>query len=183
MFESFFTPFITIIIAEMLDKSQLALIFLSTKTRRVIPLLVGSILAFAVVDGIAVLFGSVVSSLVPETIVRIVAACIFIFFGLLSFRKDKMENEKKLKTNNLFFSAFILVFLSEWADKTQLATAAFATQFDPLYVFLGVMCAMTVLATLAVFAGRLLATKVNKNLIQKIAGVAFIVIGIILLFS
>lgn len=181
MLQSFITPFLTILIAEMLDKSQLALIFLSTKTRRILPLIAGSLLAFAIVDGTAVLFGSIIASVVPDHIVKIIAGVVFIVFGLLSFRPDNGTSEQKLKHRHPFVSAFLLVFLSEWGDKTQLASAAFATQFQPLLVFLGVMTAMAVLAVLAVFAGRFLAEKVNKDIIQKIAGIAFILIGVYLL--
>jgi len=181
MLQSFFTPFFTILLAEMLDKSQLTLIFLSTKTRRVLPLIVGSLLAFAIVDGTAIIFGSLIASIAPDNIVKLVAGLVFIIFGILSFRNDERENVKRILRYHPFVSAFLLIFLSEWGDKTQLASAAFATQFQPFWVFLGVMAAMTVLAILAVFAGRFMAEKINKNLIQKIAGVSFIGIGIYLL--
>lgn len=182
MLQSFLAPFLTIFVAEILDKSQLALIFLSTKTKRILPLLLGSILAFAIVDGTAVIFGSFIASIVPGGIVRFIAGSLFILFGLLSFRKEDGDKQTKLKTKNLFVSAFLLVFLSEWGDKTQLASAAFATQFQPYLVFAGVMAAMTILSVLAIFAGRFIATRINKSLIQKVAGGAFILIGLYLLF-
>lgn len=182
MLQSFLTPFLTIFLAELLDKSQLALIFLSTKHKNYKLLFFGSLLAFIVVDGLAILFGSLVASIVPEIIVKIVAGIAFILFGLLSFRKEDESEKTKQRSQNTFLNAFLIIFFAEWADKTQLASAAFATQFDPLFVFFGVISAMAILSLLAILTGSLLARKINKNLLHKIAGVAFIGIGLYLLF-
>lgn len=182
MLQSFFTPFLTIFLAEVLDKSQLALIVLSTKHKQYRLLFLGSLLAFIVVDGLAIVFGSFVASLIPELIVKIVAGISFIIFGLLSFRQDTDEEKTKKHSSNAFINSFLIIFFAEWADKTQLAAGVFATQFDPLFVFLGVVSAMAILSFLAIILGSFLAKRINRTLLHKIAGSAFIAIGIYLLF-
>lgn len=52
-------------VAELGDKTQIALLSLSGKYQNRVPLLVGSFLGFAFVDGIAVVFGGAISSFFP----------------------------------------------------------------------------------------------------------------------
>ena len=82
-----------------------------------------------------------------------------------------------------FASGFLAVFLSEWGDKTQLASTVFATQYNPFLVFLGVMTALVLLSFAAVYTGKLLLKKFSRDKVEKIAGVLFIVIGGYLLIS
>lgn len=180
--QAFFLPFFTILVAEMLDKSQLALIALSGKSKSYLSLFLGSMLAFIIVDGLAIVFGATVAQLLPESLITLFAAGIFIAFGLLSLRKEKNE-ESKLKKGNVFVSAFLLVFLSEWADKTQLAAATFASYLNPVLVFLGTICALGTLSLLAIFIGKKLTQYVQKEKLKKITAAIFLGIGALLLIS
>jgi putative Ca2+/H+ antiporter (TMEM165/GDT1 family) len=51
-------PLITVGLAELGDKTQLSILIMFSKTREHLKLLLGILLAFLVVDGFAVLFGS-----------------------------------------------------------------------------------------------------------------------------
>ena len=62
-------------------------------------------------------------------------------------------------------------------DKTQMAAALFATQYDPVLVFIGVMLALFILSMTAVYLGKRIMEKVDKRSISTIAGALFIVIG------
>ena len=78
---------------------------------------------------------------------------------------------------------FLLIFLSEWGDKTQFATAILATRYQPWLVLGGVMTGLAIASLAAIWLGKFLSQKVEEKLLNKIAGVLFIVMGIVFLLS
>ena len=80
----------------------------------------------------------------------------------------------------LFAKVFGYVFAAEMADKTQIATAAFAADRagSKLSVFAGSATALVLSSAIAVLAGAFLAKYMNPKVISWVAGVAFIAIGV-----
>jgi putative Ca2+/H+ antiporter (TMEM165/GDT1 family) len=72
------------------------------------------------------------------------------------------------------------MFIAELGDKTQLATMLFAsdTQTSKLTVFVGASLALIVTSALGVAAGTFLANYVSEKVLQYVAGIGFIAIGI-----
>jgi putative Ca2+/H+ antiporter (TMEM165/GDT1 family) len=160
----------------------LSILLLSSKTNKHIYLLLGCILAFLIVDGIAIAAGSWVTSIVPVRFVKIVSGVVFIVFGaIMLLRKEKEEKQKKFY-DNAFLSGFILILLTEWGDKTQISSAIFATKFNPILVLIGTMIALTLVSVLAVFFGKFISERVNKKTITKVAAVVFIIMGVAFFF-
>ncbi|MBW2980489.1 TMEM165/GDT1 family protein [Candidatus Woesearchaeota archaeon] len=177
MFQDFFIPFLTIGLAEFGDKTQLAVLGLSTKTKKHLPLILGVVLAFILTDGLAIILGDWISNFVPMRYIRTFAGVVFIVFGIIILMNTK-EEKTKYELKNPFISTFLLVSMMEMGDKTQIAAALFATKFNPVLVFAGVIAALLVLSLLAVYAGKFIAKKVDKKIISKIAGILFILIGV-----
>lgn len=180
MFQSILIPFLAIAAAEFLDKSQLSILFLSSKTKHHFQLLLGVMTAFLIVDGSAILLGSWITQVISPLYIKLIAGGTFIVFGLLMLRKKPETADKIPSKKSTLFSGFLLVFVSEWGDKTQIAAALFATQYHPFAVTIGVMSAQLVLAILAIYFGKLLSTKLEK-LTGKIAGIVFIIVGLLFL--
>lgn len=81
-----------------------------------------------------------------------------------------------------FFVTFGLVFFAELGDKTQLATMTLAAQTKQFWpVFLGAALALVASALLGVVFGAAIARVVPARVIHTGSGVAFIVIGMLLL--
>lgn len=79
-------------------------------------------------------------------------------------------------------TAFILVFLAELGDKTQLSTMMLASKSSSLwYTFIGSAIALVLSSLLGVFAGSILQKHVPIIYIQTCSGLAFVLIGILLL--
>ncbi len=75
-------------------------------------------------------------------------------------------------------TTFLAVFVAELGDKTQLATLSFASSGQSrLSVFLGSALALVATSAIAVMVGEALSRVVPPLLLQRIAGVAFLVIG------
>lgn len=80
------------------------------------------------------------------------------------------------------FSTFSLVFLAELGDKTQLATMLLvAERRSPWGVFLGAASALALSSLLGVAAGSVLARLIPQQYVQTGAGLAFILVGVLLL--
>ena len=81
-------------------------------------------------------------------------------------------------------TTFGLVFLAELGDKTQLATMFLVAQDkSPKAVFLGASIALVCSTLLGVIMGSILNKVIPTNYIHIAAGIAFIIIGVLLLFG
>lgn len=175
--ESFLVPFVTIGLAEIGDKTQLALFCLASKTRAHLSLLLGALLAFTLSDGLAIALGGLVSRVIPLTYIKILAGMMFIGFGILTaLRPGEEITECELKRP--FLTSFTMVFASEIGDKTQIATALFAASYKPFLVFAGVICALGLLSVVAIYLGQFLFPKIKPRIRSYLAGALFILIGL-----
>ncbi len=166
------------------DKTQLSVLLLSSRTREYAQLLAGIMLAFLLVDGFAILVGSWVTNVIPVHLVKLISGAVFILFGILTLMGNREEEvESRLSPRNAFVSGFSMIFLSEWGDKTQIASALFATEYDPRLVFVGVMTALLILSVMAIYLGKFLASRIDRKLITRIAGIVFLLIGISFVLS
>lgn len=84
----------------------------------------------------------------------------------------------------LIFTTFILVFIAELGDKTQLATMLMAAQNKSIWpVFLGASLALVCSSLLGVFTGSIISKYIPANYIQNGAAISFIIIGVLLLLG
>ena len=81
-----------------------------------------------------------------------------------------------------FFTTFILVFMAELGDKTQLSTMLLAAHNESyISVFLGAATALVLNAFIGVYLGTLMSKSIPLNYIHTGAGIAFIIVGVLLL--
>jgi putative Ca2+/H+ antiporter (TMEM165/GDT1 family) len=109
---------------------------------------------------------------------------LFLGLGLLTliFRTKMEETKSKYHFENPFYSGFILIFVSEWGDKTQIAAGLFATKYSGLMVLTGVIMALSLLSIIAIYSGKFISDKVNRETVAKIAGISFILMGVAFFF-
>ncbi len=75
-------------------------------------------------------------------------------------------------------SAFLMIFLAELGDKTQLSTFAFASQSkSPLSVFLGASLALVLSSLIGVALGGLIGRFVPERVMKVLAAVVFLGFG------
>ena len=175
--EDLIIPLITIAVAELGDKTQISILLLSSKTKKHLHLLIGAILAFAIVDGVAIIAGTWITTIIPINYLKIISAILFIIIGILMLI-SKDDKEKETTQKNPFIAAFLIIMLTEWGDKTQIAAAIFATQYNAIFVFIGTMTALLILSLIAIFFGKIIYERIDKKFVNKIAGIIFIILGI-----
>jgi putative Ca2+/H+ antiporter (TMEM165/GDT1 family) len=79
----------------------------------------------------------------------------------------------------VFATVFVVVFIAELGDKTQLATMLFAAdeKVNKLTVFAGASLALVLASAIGVAAGSLLSVYINEKILSYVAGVGFVLIG------
>jgi putative Ca2+/H+ antiporter (TMEM165/GDT1 family) len=82
-FKILLSTFALLFVAELGDKTQLAVISMTAKHKAPLWIFVGATLALAAVTGVGVLGGELLTRFIPEMVMRKVAAVLFVFMGLL----------------------------------------------------------------------------------------------------
>lgn len=83
----FATTFAALFVAELGDKTQLAVITLTSKTGKPLAVLVGAVAALALVTLVGVLVGEGLTKLVPLAYIEKGAAGLFVVIGVLMWFK------------------------------------------------------------------------------------------------
>lgn len=81
----FLTAFGILFLAELGDKTQLAVITLTTQTAKPLGVFLGATAALSVVTLLGVIFGHLIHQWVPADILRKLAASVFIVIGIVIF--------------------------------------------------------------------------------------------------
>ncbi|HEX6126013.1 MAG TPA: TMEM165/GDT1 family protein [Pyrinomonadaceae bacterium] len=79
----FGTAFVTLLLAELGDKTQLAIITLTAKTDSKVAVFLGASLALVLVSLLAVLFGGLLTQIIPAEWLQRIVAVAFILIGVL----------------------------------------------------------------------------------------------------
>ena len=173
------TSFALIAAAEIGDKSQLVCMTLASR-HRALPVLLGAIAAFALLNTLAVVFGVAIASWLPDIIVAATVAFLFAAFGIHSLRIQEDEDDEEVKEksgHSIFFTTFLLITIAEFGDKTQLAVVALSSTAAPLAVWMGSTFALGAISALGVLAGRTVLQKFSLVWLHKISGIIFLVLS------
>ncbi|CUS92441.1 TMEM165/GDT1 family protein [Candidatus Kryptonium thompsonii] len=79
------TTFTAIFLAELGDKTQIAVLTLSAESKKPISVFIGAIVAFGAITLIGALLGDAITRIIPTHIIEKIAALAFIVIGILMF--------------------------------------------------------------------------------------------------
>ncbi|SMF95775.1 Putative Ca2+/H+ antiporter, TMEM165/GDT1 family [Methylomagnum ishizawai] len=170
------TTFALVGAAEFGDKSQLVCMALAARHRHS-PVLWGSVLAFALLNLIAVAFGAAAGEWLPPNVVAGGVAVLFAGFGIraLLAQEEDADGEVEEKTGHgIFVTTFLMIFLAEFGDKTQIAVAGLGAAEPVVPVWLGATLALSTTSALGIWAGRTVLRKLPQHVIHRIGGVLFL---------
>ncbi len=83
----------------------------------------------------------------------------------------------------IWTQAFVMTFVAEWGDRTQISTIALAATYNPIFVTLGAILGHGICTAIAVIGGRLIAGRISERVITAIGGGLFIIFGITAYFQ
>lgn len=172
-----------IFVVELPDKTFIATLVLATRFR---PLLVwiGVTAAFLVQTVVAVLLGGLLARL-PRTPVEVFATIMFLIGGFLLLRGAADADKEELETVEEFShkgaatahglkvvaTSFMVLFLAEWGDLSQLLTASLVIKYDdPISVGVGAFAALAAVSGLGAVIGRILLTRMRLSTIRRVGG-------------
>ena len=91
------STFLTIFIAELGDKTQLATLTMSGTSKKPLAVFIGSSTALVLASLIGALAGGSISNFVPEFILKLLASLAFFIFGIRLFLNSFIQNENDNK--------------------------------------------------------------------------------------
>jgi len=176
--------FLLVFLAEFGDKSQLVCMTLAAR-HRALPVLAGAIVAFALLNLIAVSLGAVAAAWLPRWSVLAVVAVLFLWFGIQAlFNSDEDDDEESwLSLKSLVLSAFLLIFMAEFGDKTQLAVAGLGSARDPVAVWTGATLALIATTLIGVLSGRVLMRYISLRWLHRASGMLFVGFGLFAVYE
>ncbi|MCO8100729.1 TMEM165/GDT1 family protein [Acinetobacter indicus] len=170
-------------LAEMGDKTQLLALLLAARFRKPLPILLAILAATLINHGLSAALGQWITTILSPEILRWILALGFIGMAIWMLIPDQLDDENesinKWQKYGVFGATFILFFLAEIGDKTQIATVALAARFDSIFwVMNGTTLGMMIANAPAVFIGNKMAEKLPVSLIHKIGALIFLIIGV-----
>lgn len=183
-FAALVTVFVVVFVGELPDKTMFASLLLAARGRPG-PVFVGVAAAFLVHVAIAVTVGGVLFTLLPPRVLQGIVALMFLVGAVMALR-DHGDHDEDVRDTGFRSSgprtvgtAFLVIFLAEWGDLTQILTANLAARYDdPIGVGIAALLALWAVAGLAMVAGRLL-RHLPVTLVRRVtAGVLFVLAGL-----
>ncbi len=167
-----------IFVGELPDKTMFASLVMSTRGN---PLAVwlGAAGAFVLHVVIATTIGVALFHLVPHRVLDGIVAFMFVVGAVLAVgeaRKEQQEEaivaKESASGRRVTTTAFVVIFLAEWGDLTQILTANLAAHYhSPLSVGVGAVAALWAVAALAVIGGQGLLRVINIKTVRIITAV------------
>jgi putative Ca2+/H+ antiporter (TMEM165/GDT1 family) len=78
----------------------------------------------------------------------------------------------------IFLQSFTMTFLAEWGDRSQIATIALAARGDPVGVTFGGILGHACCTGVAVYGGKLLASRISERTVALVGGVLFLLFAL-----
>jgi putative Ca2+/H+ antiporter (TMEM165/GDT1 family) len=177
-----------VLLVELPDKTLVATLVLATRYRHW-PVLIGVAAAFAVQCTVAVVAGGLLR-LLPHRLVDVSVAVLFLGGAALLLNEarkaaesDDLEPAQERAQEpawRIALTCFGVLFLAEWGDASQLATAALVARTnEPWAVGLGSWVALTGVATIATVAGKYIVGRIPLRLVHLVAGTLFLAFAIV----
>lgn len=174
-----------IFLGELPDKTMFASLVLSTRGH---PLTVwfGAAAAFAIHVVIAVTIGVALFHLLPHRVLAAVVAAMFLAGAALALREATKEEEEEealvekemASHRRVVVTAFVVIFLAEWGDLTQILTANLAAHYHaPLSVAVGSVLALWAVAGIAVVGGQGLLRFIEVRTLRIVTAVVLVALS------
>jgi Ca2+/H+ antiporter, TMEM165/GDT1 family len=170
--------FPVIFLAELPDKTMFASLLMATNGRpRQVWL--GAAGAFVVHVAIAVTVGVALFAVLPRQTLDSVIAGLFLFAALYAWRESEKHEadlaRRQTSNHAVVLTAFVVIFIAEWGDLTQILTANLAARYHaPLSVGVGSLLALWSVAAIAVASGRTLLRFVRISTVRKVTAVVLV---------
>jgi len=177
--------FPVIFLGELPDKTMFASLVMATRGRP-FAVWLGATAAFAVHVVIATTVGVLLIDILPHKAVELAVALTFfagaafaLYDGLRSGNEEQVDpGAAVMRRRRSAITTFVLIFLAEWGDLTQVLTINLAARYHaPWSVGTGALLAMAAVAGIAVAGGQGLLRFVNVSVVRIITAIVLVILG------
>ncbi|HEX7196524.1 MAG TPA: TMEM165/GDT1 family protein [Candidatus Limnocylindria bacterium] len=176
-----------IFVAEFGDKSQLLILAFATRYAAR-PVVLGLVVAAAVIQGVSVAIGALAGAVLPTTVVAVVSGIAFLAVAAWTLRGEDEDEDAATNAGGRRLAGIGLVLtvagtfvLSELGDKTMLATFALAATQGALPTWIGSTLGEVTANLVAVVVGRQVGQRLSARMVRIGSAVLFGVAGIAVL--
>ncbi|CAJ2645524.1 GDT1-like protein 3 [Trifolium pratense] len=200
LFDAFFASLSMILVSEIGDETFIIAALMAMRHPKSI-VLSGALSALIIMTVLSTGLGRIVPNLISKKHTNSAATVLYLFFGLRllyiawrsdpksSQKKEMEEVEEKLESGQgktsfrrffsrfctpIFLESFVLTFLAEWGDRSQIATIALATHKNALGVATGATIGHTICTSVAVVGGSMLASRISQRSVATVGGLLFL---------
>ncbi|GAA0646305.1 TMEM165/GDT1 family protein [Brevundimonas lenta] len=185
--EAFLISIGLVSIAEIGDKTMLLAIVLAAAWRRPLPIILGILAATLANHAFAAGAGAVLGHFMHGPWVRWVVGVAFLGFAVWALIPDRFDEKPDITVKTfkgIFWTTTAAFFVIEMGDKTQVATAMLAAQFQNLFlVVAGSTLGMMLVNIPAVLLGEAAAKRLPLNWIRMAAAAGFAATGLWVLLA
>lgn len=169
-------------LAEIGDKTQLLTLVLAARYGRPWLIVTGIFAATLLNHAVAGALGAWLAGLIGPDWMRWILGLSFIAMAAWVLIPDKLDGQEAGASRSLggvFVTTFMLFFIAEIGDKTQIATVALAARFDQLVlVVVGTTLGMLLANAPIAWFGEALARRLPMRVVHAVAAVIFLALGI-----
>jgi putative Ca2+/H+ antiporter (TMEM165/GDT1 family) len=180
---SFFVSTLVVSLAEIGDKTQLLSLMLAARFRRPVPIVIGILVATLLNHALAAWLGQWAGEQLQGALGRWIVGLSMIVMALWTLKPDKLDDtEVPPNRYGLLALTFVLFFVAEIGDKTQVATVLLAAEYQSLIgVVAGTTLGMMIANVPAVLLGARFANRMPLKNIRTVTAGVFFVLGVLAL--
>jgi putative Ca2+/H+ antiporter (TMEM165/GDT1 family) len=178
--DAFLTSTITVAIAEIGDKTQLLALLLAARFKNKTAIISGILLATLLNHFAAAWLGQWLITWIDPQIGSYLIAASFFAMAVWVLVPDKMDDDNEgFYRFGAFAATFVLFFIAEMGDKTQIATVILSARYESLtWVVVGTTLGMLIANVPVVIAGHFSAEKLPLTLIHRGCALLFALLGV-----
>mmetsp|Transcript_6963 Transcript_6963/g.12272 ORF Transcript_6963/g.12272 Transcript_6963/m.12272 type:complete len:273 (+) Transcript_6963:190-1008(+) len=206
--EATLQSFAMIMVSELGDETFIIAAIMAMRHPRA-TILAGALGALYIMTVLSAALGLALPWLLSPDLTHKIATFMYFFFGFrllyIAYHADAEEMQEeidgvektiKAKKNigavrafftkvctTVFIEAFVLTFLAEWGDRSQIATITLAAHNDPTGVIIGACVGHTICTSIAVLGGRMIASQISQKTVAVAGSFTFFVFAFFNLFQ
>ncbi|PJO77277.1 UPF0016 domain-containing protein [Neisseria brasiliensis] len=183
--EAFFSSTLSVMIAEIGDKTQLLALFLATRFSQKNAIVFGIFVATLLNHALSAVIGVWLAQYISPELMKWIVGLSFIAVGLWLLLPDKDENpDSRWLKYGAFGATVVLFFMAEIGDKTQIATVLLAAKYQEMFwVICGSVLGLMLANVPVVYLGQMLMKKIPAKAVRISACILFCVLGAITLMG
>lgn len=184
---TFLAVFAFVFFAELADKTQLLVFFLSSRYKWKSTFF-GVLFSSLVLMAIAVFPAELVKKIIPIFYLKLVSGILFLIFGIIALLEKSDSEGSGIKVKTFKLPALLLVFttffIAEMGDRTQIAALSLALKYkNPIYVWLGSFLGLFLANVPVIFGGHYIMKKIKPKLLKLIGAILFLAFGLFILID